>query len=271
MKPRHHLAACLMFKDSAGYLEEWLRFHQEVGFDHFYLYDNESSDDYRNIIEPWLSAGQITLHSWPGTAQLLPAIKHCLATYREDCHWLAFLDDDEFLFPAEDESLPEILTRYEDYAGVTACWLMFGSSGLRTRPPGLVISNYRRRATAVNEHAKCIVQPGKVTTPWVLGHAFHCLPGETIVDENFEPILGIFPEKPSSNVLCLNHYISKSAEEMQRRRSRLPACADQTIYTLEQYLASDACYNEVEDLRIQRFAERLARPVSLDESCSACP
>lgn len=260
-----------MFKDSAEYLEEWLRFHQEVGFDHFYLYDNDSSDDYRDVIESLLNAGRITLHSWPGIAQILPAIEHCLGTYREDCHWMAFLDDDEFLFPAEGKHLPEILPHYEDYAGVTACWLLFGSSGLRTRPPGLVIRNYRRRAAAVNEHAKCIVQPRKVTKPWVLGHAFHCLPGEMIVDENFEPVHAIFPEKPSSKILCLNHYISKSVEEMQRRRSRLPACADQTIYTLEQYLASDAGYNEVEDLRIQRFADRLTQPSSVAKSCSTCP
>lgn len=261
MKPRHHLAACLMFRDSAEYLEEWLRFHQGVGFDHFFLYDNDSKDAFRDIIEPFVNAGQITLHSWPGTARILSAIEHCLETYRDDCRWMAFLDDDEFLFPAESEHMPEILSRYADYAGVTACWLLFGSSGFRTRPPGLVTSNYRLRAATVNEHGKCIVQPGKVTKPWALGHAFHCRPGETIVDENFERIPGLFPENPSSKVLCLNHYVSKSLEEMQRRRLRLPACADDFIYTFEQYLAADAGYNEVEDLRIQRFADRLSRSV----------
>jgi Glycosyltransferase family 92 len=250
-----------MFKDSAEYLEEWLRFHQEVGFDHFYLYDNASEDAFRDVIEPFVSAGQITLHSWPGTARILSAIEHCLETYRDDCRWMVFLDDDEFLFPAEGEHLPEVLSRYDNYAGVTACWLMFGSSGFRARPPGLVISNYRKRASAVNEHGKCIVQPGRVTTPWALGHAFHCPQGESIVDEKFEAIRGLFPENPSSNILCLNHYVSKSLEEMRWRRSRLPACADNFIYTLEQYLAADAGCNEVEDLRIQRFADRLTQGV----------
>lgn len=257
MSSRHHLAACLMFRDSAEYLEEWLRFHQEVGFDHFYLYDNDSQDAFRDVVEPFVRAGEVTLHSWPGTARILSAIEHCLESYRADCRWMAFLDDDEFLFPAEDENLPVALKRYADYAGVTACWLMFGSSGFQTRPPGLVVQNYRRRAAAVNEHGKCIVQPSKVTKPWALGHAFHRRAGETIVDEKFEPIHGLFPENPSANVLCLNHYTSKSLEEMEWRRSRLPACADDFVYTYEQYLAADAGYNEVEDLRIQRFAERL--------------
>ena len=261
MSSHHHLAACLMFKDSAEYLEEWLCFHLEVGFDHFYLYDNDSQDAFRDVVEPFVSAGQVTLHTWPGTAQILPAIEHCLETYRDDCDWMVFLDDDEFLFPAEAENVPAVLSSYANYAGVTACWLMFGSSGFQTRPPGLVVNNYRLRAAAVNEHGKCIVQPAKVTKPWALGHAFHRRPGETIVDEKFEPIHGLFPENPSSNVLCLNHYTSKSLEEMERRRLRLPACADNFIYTFEQYLAADAGYNEVEDLRIQRFADRLTRRI----------
>lgn len=260
MKPHHQLAACLMFKDSASYLEEWLRFHEEVGFDHFYLYDNDSSDDYRDVIQPWLNADKITLHPWPGIAQILPAIEHCLETYREDCNWLAFLDDDEFLFPVKEQNLTEALSCYSNYAGVAVCWLLFGSSGFRSRPEGLVIRNYRRRASAVNRHTKCIVQPKKVTKPWALGHAFHCLPGEIMVDENLKQIHGLFPEEPCSNILCLNHYVSKSVEEMEWRRSRLPACADKVIYTLDQYLAADAGYNEVEDLRIERFADRLQAP-----------
>ena len=39
----HYLAACLVFKDAASYLDEWIRFHQRVGFEHFYLYDNDST------------------------------------------------------------------------------------------------------------------------------------------------------------------------------------------------------------------------------------
>jgi len=259
MKPEHQLAACLMFKDSAGYLEEWICFHLEMGIDHFYLYDNESSDHYRDVIEPFIRAGQITLHTWPGVAQMLPVFEHCLETYRHRSRWMVFLDDDEFLFPAEEENLPAVLTRYHDYAGVTACWLLFGSSGNQTRPSGLVTTNYRMRAARVNEHGKCIVQPAKVTKPWALGHAFHRMPGETIVDEKFEPIYGLFPDNPSANVLCVNHYISKSLEEMRAKRLRLPACADKFIYTLDDYLASDAGYNEIEDLRIQRFQDRLRR------------
>lgn len=41
---RFALAVCAIFKDEAAYLREWLDFHLLMGVEHFYLYDNGSSD-----------------------------------------------------------------------------------------------------------------------------------------------------------------------------------------------------------------------------------
>lgn len=256
---KYYLTACLMFKDAARYLDEWLRFHLNVGFDHFYLFDNNSSDDYRPIVQPFIDAGQVTLTIWPGVAQMERVLAHCLDAYRHTTCWMAFLDDDEFLFPATADTMPQVLEKYEGFAGVAVCWLLFGSSGHRTRPAGLVTMAFRRREASVNAHVKCIVNPKKVITPSIIGHAFVCCPGEVIVDEKFEPMDGPFAKHPTSDVICLNHYISKSFEEMRQRRSGLPACKDEVIYSYEQYAESDAKLNDLEDLRIQRFARVVKR------------
>ena len=50
---RYELTACLKFKDAARFLPEWIEFHQLVGFEHFYLYNNNSSDDYRGALAPY--------------------------------------------------------------------------------------------------------------------------------------------------------------------------------------------------------------------------
>lgn len=251
------LTACLMFKDSASYLAEWLDFHLFVGFDHFFLYDNDSSDDYRAVLDAYIARGQVTLTKWPGVAQMTPILTHCLETNRQEGRWMAFLDDDEFVFATNGERLPDALRPYTGYAGVAVCWLMFGSSGHDRRPAGLVTENFRMRAAKTNEHVKCIVDTTKAVRPAVLGHAFECLPGETIVDEKFRPMSGPFAAEPSVDLFCINHYTSKSFEEMLWRRSRLPACHDETIYTYEQYAASDAQLNEVEDTRIQPLVQRM--------------
>ena len=51
-------------KDEAADLEEWLQFHSGVGVDHFILYDNGSSDNFREVLAPWLGAGRVTLVDW---------------------------------------------------------------------------------------------------------------------------------------------------------------------------------------------------------------
>jgi hypothetical protein len=253
----HYLTACLTFKDSASYLEEWMRFHLKVGFDHFYLYDNDSSDDFQAVIRPFVTRGQATYHKWPGAGQQREMFQHCLDTYRESARWIAFIDDDEFLFPATKNNLSEVLSDYERHAGVAACWLLFGSNGHLTRPSGLVTENYCRRAAWIDRHVKCIVDPSRVTGPEIGGHAFYSIEGACIVDENHRPIAGPFSESPSANVLCLNHYLIKSREEMLWRRQRMTVDGLAPMHSIEKWEAFDRDYNSVEDFRIQRFAEAL--------------
>src|ERR1035437_6111369 len=94
------IAACLCFRDSAAYLHEWLLFHRVQGITRFYLYDNDSADDYLPVLAPWLRDGSVRLRKWPGLAQQRPMFDDCLARADADVEWLAFIDDDEFLFSA---------------------------------------------------------------------------------------------------------------------------------------------------------------------------
>ncbi|WP_369598480.1 glycosyltransferase family 2 protein, partial [uncultured Muribaculum sp.] len=41
---RHKVSLCLIFKDEEPYLKEWIDYHILIGVDHFYLYNNNSSD-----------------------------------------------------------------------------------------------------------------------------------------------------------------------------------------------------------------------------------
>jgi len=38
------VAICAIVKDERRYLAEWIAYHSVIGFDHFFLYDNGSSD-----------------------------------------------------------------------------------------------------------------------------------------------------------------------------------------------------------------------------------
>ncbi len=95
----HYLAACLVFKDAASYLDEWIRFHLRVGIEHFYFYDNGSDDDYEPVIRPFVDDGHVTLYKWPGVAQQNLTYQHCLDQHRGGYTGLLFWTMMNFFSP----------------------------------------------------------------------------------------------------------------------------------------------------------------------------
>ena len=66
-----YLAACTIYRDAASYLAEWIEFHRLVGVERFFLYDNGSADDHRDVLAPYVDEGIAVVHDWP-----MPFIGH---------------------------------------------------------------------------------------------------------------------------------------------------------------------------------------------------
>ena len=49
-----YLAACIIIKNEAEYIKEWIDFHLLVGFDKIILYDNESNDNLKQKLENYI-------------------------------------------------------------------------------------------------------------------------------------------------------------------------------------------------------------------------
>jgi len=62
---KYRISLCLIFKNEAPFLKEWLDYHLSIGIDHFYLYNNNSDDDYMDIVKPYVDKGIVTLIEWP--------------------------------------------------------------------------------------------------------------------------------------------------------------------------------------------------------------
>ena len=62
----HELSICAIFQNEAPYLKEWLDYHLHVVVEHFWLYNNESQDDFRPILQPYIDAGIVDLIESPG-------------------------------------------------------------------------------------------------------------------------------------------------------------------------------------------------------------
>lgn len=270
MCAQNYLSACLCFQNAGTYLGEWLAFYVSLGVEHFYLYNNDSTDGFFEIVGPYVAAGAATLITYSGRGVQQEIYTHCLRTVGARTRWLMFCDDDEFCFPVRDISLPEALCPYEAFAGVAAAWMLYGSSGHWTRPRGLVIENYSMRSSAPDHHVKCIVDPKRIARPLVIGHQFECVAGHAVVDENGDVMNGPLHPRPVANVFRINHYLTKSRIEMQQRRRRIQANTGRVSpLSIDEWIGLEVTWNQVRDPIAARYADRVraAKP-AMTENCA---
>ena len=220
--PHTYLAVCALYRNEARYLAEWIEFHRAVGVERFFLYDNHSSDDHMDVLARYVEDGTVVLHEWPHLPVQMDVYNHCLAEHRADAHWIAFIDLDEFLFSPERRPLPAVLRDYEQYPGVGVNWAMFGTSGHATRPAGLVIESYRRRGDPakgfMGRWVKSIVQT-QAATRCLSAHRLEYRHG-LAVDENGYPIHRDATKSVSFERLRINHYYTRSEEELREKLER---------------------------------------------------
>jgi hypothetical protein len=224
-----YLAASTIYRDDAEYLPEWIEFHRLVGVERFFLYDNGSTDDHREVLAAYVKEGIVTVHDWPKPflrqsgrpRAIVTAFEHCVGVHAPDARWIAFLDVDEFEFSPTGAQLPELLREYEQFPGVVVNRAEFGPSGHETKPPGLVIESYlQRRPVRPDDETshKSIVDPRRVQR--CLGaHSFVYRDGLP-VDEDKRPVdtLRYTTRKPVAwERLRAHHYWSRSEEERRRK------------------------------------------------------
>lgn len=169
---KYSLVICAIFQNETFFLREWLEYHRLVGVEHFYLYNNLSTDNYLEILQPYIDRGVVELFEWPvETANQkdyldllqLPAYNNALSLVKESAVWAAFIDLDEFLVPVRHNNLPDMLKEYSNCAGIAINWQVFGTSWIDTLPEGeLITENLIWKAPedlGLNNIVKFVVQP----------------------------------------------------------------------------------------------------------------
>ena len=81
-KTNYGLVICAIFKNEVPYMREWIEYHLHVGVEHFYLYNNNSTDGYLDVLQPYVEKGVVTLTEWPETPGQITAYKHWYENFR---------------------------------------------------------------------------------------------------------------------------------------------------------------------------------------------
>ncbi|MCD7878371.1 MAG: glycosyltransferase family 92 protein [Candidatus Gastranaerophilales bacterium] len=142
--PQVYLSIAAIMKNEGSYLKEWIEYHRLVGVERFYLYDNESSDNTKEILKPYIEEGIVIYRYVEGSCMQFPAYLDAIYKYKNQTRWLAVIDLDEYIVPVEKDSVKEFLKDYEKYPAVGVNWVMFDSNGHVKKPETGVLESYTR-------------------------------------------------------------------------------------------------------------------------------
>jgi hypothetical protein len=162
-------AVATMFQNEAPYLKEWIEFHKLAGAQHFYLYNNFSTDDYLSVLQPYIDSGEVELFDWPYTYNSTKefdtlatnAFRNALVRARGKAKWLGMLDSDEFLYVVNGKKVQDYLAPLLDkkIGGVLVHWYMFGTSNVAKVPKGKLMIEMLTLSAGKHELYKSIYRP----------------------------------------------------------------------------------------------------------------
>lgn len=233
---RHGVALVLVVRNEARHIGEWARFHRLAGARQVIVYDDGSNDATVTRLAGELGSEQLRVVPWRQRLTDLPlhreihnqvlAYAHAAANFGGDFRWMAFIDADEFLVPKQAENLDRALAHLgPQVRNLSLPWHMFGRCGHHRAPPGGVVANYRLRAAdpmrGVN--FKCVVDPCHLTAVRV--HRMQVDQGDlTWNDRGEATCMGKRTRAAfySADHLQLNHYYTRSGEELEQKIQRGP-------------------------------------------------
>jgi hypothetical protein len=219
-KRKCELAICCMFKDEAPYLIEWIEYHRLLGVEHFYLYNNNSHDDFwSGTLKKYVKKGVVELFDVPFDSSIyndgavthnavqVTCYNHAINLAKRNNKWLAIIDADEFICPVSETDLRKVLRNYDDASALAVYWQIYGTSNIWNLAPGeLMIEKllYRQPNNGGNGLFKSIVKPELVEC--VDPHYCRALSGY-ILNQNRQ----IFSHTPQfasipADIIRINHY-----------------------------------------------------------------
>jgi hypothetical protein len=138
-----YVAICMAVKGQHLDLPEvFIHHYHHLGIRRFYIMDDGSEPPLSSYEDYGIPRKHLTFHYWNRTTDRVPSMQHhvyqtCVNLYRDRHVWMAFFDADEMLEMTGEETLTEMLKRFEKNRSIGALavsWKTHGSNGLLTRP-----------------------------------------------------------------------------------------------------------------------------------------
>jgi len=208
-------------------IKEWAAHHLLIGFDKIIIFDHKSITPLKNVFSNF--DNRVTIidankYETNVKIQLMNVAAKIAKRLRVD--WFIYLDADEFLILKNDFiGVKHFLNHYNNAHSLGVNWLVFGSNNHVKEPDGLILENYTKSETILDQHVKSFVRPGEVikaTNPhyYVIQNPNRMFGMNKRLTEpfHFNNINMNYSIVPA----YIAHYVNQSEETYIRRKIHLP-------------------------------------------------
>lgn len=223
VKKKYEVSICAIFKNEAKYFKEWLEFHKIIGIEHFYLYNNNSTDDYMAVLEPYIKSGIVTLVQWEKNQAQMEAYQDAFHRFKDETKWMGFIDLDEYVIPKKHDDIKELFRDYISYPSVMIYWRVFGTSGrMYPDPKKLLCEQFTVCWPKYDTVGKCFLNTAyKFDFSDPHNSTIHHTAFATVCGVHVPPVncfkkyvlWGINKAKDNDFSIQINHYFTKSYQE----------------------------------------------------------
>jgi len=259
MKP---VIVCIAKKEH-DYIEEFVKYHLALGFQYIYLYDNEDTPTYENLLIKYkdnLKVIHLPFNNYHVGVQFIALddfVKNYLFT--TDITHVAHIDIDEFIVLKRHANICDFINEYivGDCQGIGMNWRHFGSSGKTEQTNEPLTSRFTMCSQYGDHHIKTLFNKDKFLR---FGGCHHVLFSDGYYTKSTNNTISDSPfnDNIDLSVIQLNHYKCKTLPEFKyiRTRQRADIIGDIHENVDESFRMWDI--NEVEDLVACNFYKNIS-------------
>lgn len=154
---KYNLALGAIFKDEAPYLKEWLEHYLSRGVEHFYLINDKSSDNYLQVLDPYIKAKLVTVFDVKVDLAFINRqyiiYNNFFNLIKNDIKWFIVCDIDEYIWSPISKNLnfPISIMEKDNISIYYVPSILFGSNGYIQQPKEIVNSFIKRQG--INEQS----------------------------------------------------------------------------------------------------------------------
>lgn len=147
------ICICTIVKDEQEYIEDWIKYHKNLGIDKIYIFEDFNSSSHKDILK-----------NYSDKVELLDSSSFCLSEKKKQSElqrrlldyikslnlydWCFVIDIDEYLtLENENDNIKDILSLFSNYGEVVVYWKNYGANDHIYKPDYSKVDSYREYYT----------------------------------------------------------------------------------------------------------------------------